>query len=188
MVAITPDTKVGALLDAYPTLEETLVGLAPEFAKLRNPILRRTVAKVATLEQAARIAGIEPRSMVLALRRAAGFPDGDATASSDATTAGGDAAGNAAADTGVSGAQPAPGVWLDLSRVRVVIDADAILARGDHPLGAVRAALRDLAPGDILRIDSGFRPVPLLDALAKEGFATAVDSSGGRVRSFVRGR
>jgi hypothetical protein len=67
----------------------------------------------------------------------------------------------------------------------VVIDADAILARGDHPLGAVRAALKDLAPGDILRIDAGFRPVPLLDALAKEGFATAVESSGGRVRSFV---
>jgi hypothetical protein len=179
MVAITPDTRVGALLDAYPALEETLVGLAPEFAKLRNPILRRTVAKVATLEQAARIAGIEPRSMVLALRRAAGQPDGDAAAPAAGAPA------TPAATTGAAQERPA---WLDPSRVRVIIDADAMLARGDHPLGAVRTALRSLAAGDVLQIDSGFRPVPLLDALAQEGFATAVESSGGRVRSFVRGR
>jgi hypothetical protein len=176
MEPITPDTKVGALLEAYPALEETLVGLAPEFAKLRNPILRRTVAKVATLAQAARIAGLDPRALVLALRRAAGLPDGDLV------------------QQPAGDAVPGPGPredrqdWIDATRVRVVIDADAMLARGEHPLGAVRAAIATLAPGDLLRLDSSFRPVPLLDALAEDGYATAVRTEAGRVTSYVRGR
>ena len=52
---IGPETTVGAMIEAYPELESVLVEMAPAFAKLRNPVVRRTVAKVATLEQAARI-------------------------------------------------------------------------------------------------------------------------------------
>lgn len=69
---IHPETKVGALLDAYPELEAVLISIAPAFEKLRNPILRRTVAKVATLEQAARIGGVRVRDLVNQLRQAAG--------------------------------------------------------------------------------------------------------------------
>jgi hypothetical protein len=45
---ITPQTKVGELLDAYPELESILFELSPAFAKLKNPILRKTVARIAT--------------------------------------------------------------------------------------------------------------------------------------------
>jgi hypothetical protein len=44
---IGPETTVGALLEAYPELERVLMEMAPAFAKLRNPVVRRTVAKVA---------------------------------------------------------------------------------------------------------------------------------------------
>lgn len=43
--AITPETRVGELLDAYPQLEEALIRMAPAFAKPKNPLLRRTVAR-----------------------------------------------------------------------------------------------------------------------------------------------
>ena len=46
---IGPETTVGAMIEAYPELESVLVEMAPAFAKLRNPVVRRTVAKVATL-------------------------------------------------------------------------------------------------------------------------------------------
>lgn len=52
MIQITPQTKVGELLDAFPELEETLFSLSPKFKHLKNPMLRKTVAKVATLYQA----------------------------------------------------------------------------------------------------------------------------------------
>ncbi len=66
-------TKVGDLLDNYPALEEKLIELSPAFAKLRNPILRRTIAKVTSLQQAASIAKIPPAQFVQKLREAAGL-------------------------------------------------------------------------------------------------------------------
>jgi DUF438 domain-containing protein len=50
---IAPETKLDSLLKTYPFLAEFLAGWSPNFAKLRNPILRKTVGKLATLEQAA---------------------------------------------------------------------------------------------------------------------------------------
>lgn len=50
---ITPKTKVLQLIETYPQLEELLIEMVPTFEKLKNPVLRRTVAKIATLQQAA---------------------------------------------------------------------------------------------------------------------------------------
>src|SRR5205809_150443 len=69
---IGPETTVGELLEAYPELESVLVEMAPTFAKLRNPVVRRTVAKVATLEQAAKLGGINLQAMILRLRNETG--------------------------------------------------------------------------------------------------------------------
>jgi len=69
---VGPETTVGAMIEAYPELESVLVEMAPAFAKLRNPVVRRTVAKVATLEQAAKIGGINLRTMILRLRNVTG--------------------------------------------------------------------------------------------------------------------
>ena len=74
---INLQTKVAELLGAYPQLEEQLLKLSPTFAKLKNPILRRTVAKVTSLQQAAKIAGISPARMVQALRKAVGLSSGE---------------------------------------------------------------------------------------------------------------
>ena len=62
---INPETRVGALLEAYPGIDEVLISWVPAFAKLRNPMLRKTVAKVATLEQAARIGALEAENATL---------------------------------------------------------------------------------------------------------------------------
>ena len=43
--SITPDTRIGTLLEKFPELEETLIELAPSFDKLKNPFLRKTVGK-----------------------------------------------------------------------------------------------------------------------------------------------
>jgi hypothetical protein len=64
---ILPETKVGALLQAYPQLEDELIAIAPRFTALRNPVLRRTVARITTLAQAA-VAEIPTRELVDRLR------------------------------------------------------------------------------------------------------------------------
>jgi len=50
---IEPKTRLDDLLKAYPFLLEFLAGYSPKFAKLRNPVLRKTVGKLATLGQVA---------------------------------------------------------------------------------------------------------------------------------------
>lgn len=186
--AITPEMKVGELLDAYPALEATLIGLAPEFSKLRNPILRRTVARVATLHQAARIGGLDVRELVRTLRAAAGQPVDDAVATPPLTGGVGDRAGTAVPGDAGPDAGRRPD-WLVDAAIDPPIDADAMLAAGTHPLGVVRQRLAAMAPGRVLCIVSTFRPVPLIDALGQEGYAVhVVENAPGRFSTYFRRR
>jgi hypothetical protein len=57
MHEITPDAKVGAILERYPQVEEALIALAG-VRRLRNPVLLKTVAWVAILRQTAQAGGV----------------------------------------------------------------------------------------------------------------------------------
>lgn len=63
------------VLKAHPQLEERIIAVAPPFKNLRNPILRRTVAQLATIEQVAQIGGMDAAELVRILRRAAGLDE-----------------------------------------------------------------------------------------------------------------
>lgn len=69
---ITPKTKVYDLLEAYPGLEQLLVETIPPFNKLKNPVLRNTVARITTLQQAAPIGNIKTEDLINMLRKAVG--------------------------------------------------------------------------------------------------------------------
>ena len=69
-VKITGDTIVGDLLDRYPFLEDTLLSLSPLFRNLQNPVLRKTAARMATLQHGSGMTGVPLDKMLEALRRA----------------------------------------------------------------------------------------------------------------------
>jgi hypothetical protein len=49
--------------------------------------------------------------------------------------------------------------------------------------------VRELGAGELLRIVSGFRPAPLLDALARQGCGTFVrETAPGRFETLVRAK
>jgi DUF438 domain-containing protein len=52
-LTITPKTTIHTLLKEYPFLLDFLAGYHPEFKKLTNPVLRRTVGRMATLDTVA---------------------------------------------------------------------------------------------------------------------------------------
>ena len=170
-IPIHPQTKVGDLLREYPGIDEVLIGWVPAFSKLRNPILRKTVAKVATLEQAARVGGVEVRDLVRKLREAAG---------QDAAPVD--------LQTSLKGPPEAEPAWVGAARVRVEIDADAMLERGVHPIGKVRESAAALEPGEIVRLLSSFRPEPLIATMRHGGFDvfSAPDAAGRHVTSIGR--
>jgi hypothetical protein len=55
---IDKNTKILQLLEENPNLLDVLVGISPEFKKLRNPLLRKTIGRFATLEHAAQTSGV----------------------------------------------------------------------------------------------------------------------------------
>ena len=169
---ITPLTRIADLLDAYPALEETLIGLAPVFRKLRNPVLRRTVAKVASIEKAAAIADIPVRELVVKLRQAAGLE-----VHADP--------GDTAAESAAIDDAPLP-MWVDPVRVRETINADALLDAGEVPLPRIVKQARALQGQELLLVTSAFRPVPLIAVLEDAGFRCHIHAvDGGRFETYV---
>lgn len=149
---ITPETRVGELLDAYPELEDVLLEMSPSFAKLRNPLLRKTVAKVTTLSQAARVGGLPIERMINGLRTAVGIDE-------------------SLAPTGVVDQGPlGEPSWHDPARITRRLDVRPVLERGEKPVGAVMSGLNALQPGEIYELTAPFLPVPLIDMATEKGF------------------
>jgi hypothetical protein len=172
---ITPELKVGDFLATYPELEAVLVAQAPAFANLKNPVLRRTVARVATLAQAARVGGVDVRALVRTLREAAGVKDEPVIGAGSSV----DVAASAAA---TDDACPS---WYDASHVVSTLDADEWLARGDHPLGEMQRRVQALTCHQIVCLDSGFVPAPLVDAFRRQGLEVATFAHEGRHRTAI---
>lgn len=146
---ITPKTRVLQLIEAYPQLEELLVAMVPAFRKLQNPVLRRTVAKVATLQQAAAVGNVAVEELVNRLRREVGQD----------LYAGG-------AGTGYNTERPS---WFGPARVAKELDARPLLAAGEQPVNQVMADLAALAPGSIYKLSAPFLPAPLIEKGASLG-------------------
>jgi len=72
MKKITLDTKIADLLNLREDMKDILISINPKFKKLNNPILRRTLAKVASIKQAAIVGGMEPIELLNRLREALG--------------------------------------------------------------------------------------------------------------------
>ncbi len=150
---ITPQTKINTLLTTYPELELFLMNLNPKYKKLKNPVLRRTVAKIATLSQVAKIGGYDVSELVNKLRAEVGQPPLEGGEHEEET---------AETDTA------ATPKWISQEPV-VEIDADRILSEQKNPLAEVTIALKSMQSGDVLVIKSDFLPSPLIDTFKKQG-------------------
>jgi hypothetical protein len=150
MDAITPDSKVGALLQEFPQLEDVLIQMSPAFGHLRNPVLRKTVAKVATLRQIARIGDVPLEKVINTLRQAIGLTE-------------------EWSDEGVASDMKGAPVWMENATVAKSLDARPVIAGGGHPLEQVLGELKGLPAGSIYLLITPFLPAPLLDLLKKQG-------------------
>ncbi|MBI2604677.1 MAG: DUF438 domain-containing protein [Deltaproteobacteria bacterium] len=65
---LTAQTKVLDLIEAHPFVEDYLVSLSQKFRALKNPVMRATVAKFATLQDAAGMAELPLESLLCKLQ------------------------------------------------------------------------------------------------------------------------
>ncbi len=165
-LTITPDTRIGPLLDRYPQLEAPLMKLSPAYAKLKNPLLRKTIAKIATLQQVAKIGEVPLGDLINTLRSELGIEV--QWRSSDKSNA-------------ASGRPD----WLKSGKVAMSLDAIPMLEAGEHPLGRVMSELQQLEAGEVYELITPFVPAPLLDAVTKKGYQVFSEKQpDGRVRSY----
>ena len=151
---IQPSTKVAELLDAYPELEEVLIRIAPPFKKLKNPVLRKSVAKVVTLQQAAVVGRIDPSSLIDQLRQAVGLaPIEAAKTPSEEDYLG-----------------TAPG-WFDSSCVYQSID-DRTGDPDEMAITRITKALKDLLERQAIELTTTFLPAPGIDVARNRGVRT----------------
>ena len=154
---ITPKTKIYDLLEAYPELEDLLISMSPEFVKLKNPLLRKTIAKVANISQAAAIGGLNVEQMVNQFREKVGL---ESIEQID--------------DSGTKYNTSQPG-WFETGTVVKVIDIREMLNRGEQPVHEVLSSVKALDENEILETIAPFIPAPLLDKSLSLGYRHWLD-------------
>ncbi|MHB9140881.1 MAG: DUF1858 domain-containing protein [Paludibacter sp.] len=149
---ITPKTKVFDIIEAYPQLEDILIAYVPTFEKLKNPVLRRTVGKVATLQQAAIIGNVNVGLLVNQLRQEIG-QNAEETNSEEHQ---------------YIYQKPE---WFDENKVTVKFDVREMLANGEHPVAQVMEDLKKQKENEIYQLVAPFLPVPLIDKASSLNFS-----------------
>jgi hypothetical protein len=166
--AITPDSRLGELLERWPALEEVLLALSPHFRALRNPVLRRTIARVATLRQVSSVSGVSLGVLIERLRAGAGLAPAPVAEES-------------------GGPPPERPAWAAEGPATRSHDARQAIEAGEHPLPRVMADLAGLAGDDVYQLLTPFVPAPLVDMARGKGFeAFSVAEAEGLVRTFFR--
>ncbi len=158
---ITPQTMVIDMLENYPELEDKLIEISPIFEKLKNPILRKTVAKVATLKQAATIGNVPIADLISQLRAAAGM---------DSI--------NIEADTPAKQSKPD---WVNKDKVKLEYDAFIDLENGIHPAGKVTKEIHDINGDELYLLSTPFVPAPLIQMVEEKGYEVYIDDLGNQM-------
>ena len=150
------------IFDNFPDLEARLIEIVPLFKKLKNPVLRKTVAKIATVQQAASIANMKVNDLVNILRKETDQELEALDHNPDSYD--------------LNYEKPA---WLDMSKVVNSFDLGPSLEAGEHPVHQVVANLKSLNDGEIYEIIAPFLPAPLIDKGISLGFSHYIQKSDG---------
>jgi len=156
---IVPSLTVHALLEEYPELEEVLIGIAPPFKKLRNPLLRRSVAKVATLRHISSVGAVPLNELIDRLREAVG----------QARSA------NSYEDQDYYGEQPD---WFSLDKVSLSVDEDNVEDKDRMTLLVLMEEARTVRKGEIIELVTSFLPAPGIDIMKSKGYSAWTRKEG----------
>ena len=161
---ITPKSKLMQVLEAYPELEDKLIAYIPVFKDLKNPILRKTIAKIATMQQVAAIGKIKVEDLINMLRKLVGQ---DCIESSE--------------DFEVKKKTPE---WFNKDKIIKSFDARDMLERGEHPVNQVISDLGETEAGKVYEALFSFLPVPLIEKGSSLNFDHYVIEEKGLVKVY----
>ena len=155
---ITPQTRVAEFLEHFPEHEDLLISLSPAFQKLKNPVLRRTIGRVATFQQIAVVGNVPLETIINTLRSAAG--QNQTSEIMD-----------------INSSLHEKPLWFDTNKITETLDAREMLLAGQHPLAEVIRRTSELQPGNIFELVTPFIPMPLIEKVKANGLSAYVVST-----------
>ena len=154
-ISINENTKIAYLIKANPLTIDTISEINKHFRKLKNPILRRTLAKRVTIREAAKIGGVTVEHFLGKLQ-AIGFSIENETTKHSETN-------NNTMD-------------FDINDEKITeLDVRPNIEAGNDPFKIIMGAIKGLNDGEILKIINSFEPIPLINILNKKGYASKVE-------------
>ena len=165
-IEIIPSVTVYKLLEAYPELEDVLIDIAPPFKKLKNPVLRKTVAKVATIKHISSVGGVPLGELIAKLRDAVGQPPSNMSYD----------------DEEYFGEQPQ---WFSPDKVTLSVNEDKVENKDEMTLVAILRESKKVKAGEIIELVTTFLPAPGIDTLRSKGYSAWVKKEdGGIIKSY----
>jgi TusA-related sulfurtransferase len=151
-IEIKPSTKVYDLLNAYPELEETLIGIAPPFKKLRNPVLRKSIGKIATLKNVSSVGNIPLSELINKIQKAVGQAVTD----------------DHYEDEEYFKDKPD---WFSTDRITVSINEEKSKNKNQMTIVAILKEVKNLKEGEIIELITTFLPAPGIDTMKSKNYS-----------------
>lgn len=151
-IEITPSTKVNDLLDTYPELEETLISIAPPFKKLKNPILRKSVARVATIKHISSVGNVPLNELINKLRMAVGQSVTD----------------DSYEDENYFLDKPD---WFSEDKISLSFNEEKLGDKDKMTLVTMLQEAKNVKEGEIIELTTRFLPAPGIDRMKSKGYS-----------------
>jgi len=151
-IEINPSTKVHDLLEAYPELEETLINIAPPFKKLKNPFLRKSIGKVATIKHISSVGNIPLNELINKIKTATGQPITESSYD----------------DENYFSEQPD---WFSPDKVSLSINEGKLENKNQMTIVTILLEAKDVRKGEIIELITTFLPAPGIDILKSKGYS-----------------
>lgn len=165
-IEITPSTKVNDLLNAYPELEETLIGMAPPFRKLKNPILRKSVAKVATIKHISSVGNVPLNELINKLKKAVGQPVTE----------------DFYEDENYFLDKPD---WFSEDKIVLSFNEEKLGDKDKMTLVTMLQEAKNVKEGEIIELSTRFLPAPGIDRMKSKGYSVwTVKQEGDLIKSY----
>ena len=159
-MTINANTKIASLLKQHPDALEAIVSIAPKFAKLRNPILRKVIAGRTSIAMASKLGGCSFDDFFNKLQPL-GFDIDKTTVPTDQ--------GNEK--------KPLPEFLKNIDPAKLVeMDVRPVIESGKDPLDVIVKKVKALETGSVLKIINSFEPTPLMHLLGKQGFESYAET------------
>ncbi len=151
-IEITPSTKVNDLLDTYPELEEILIGIAPPFKKLKNPLLRKSVARVATIKHISSVGNVPLNELINKLRMAVGQSVTD----------------DSYEDENYFLDKPD---WFSEDKISLSFNEEKLGDKDKMTLVTMLQEAKNVKEGEIIELTTRFLPAPGIDRMKSKGYS-----------------